>query len=284
MLRRLFLAAALCVLPLASFAQQAHPPALPGHLLSPPSASTEPPFAPLPLPSSGETGSAVSLPSEIQSSAGTANDRGTEQVPLAVRIMPLPPSDAEKAAAIQQRRDHAANDLWMVALSGAVIGLTLLQLVTVITMIVTTRRQLRAYVFVSRAEIVDLDAGMPIVQVDIRNTGQTPAYNVTHVWRCGSFPYPLTEKLPLPREAEPIAWAHLGPGAMVRVHRTADRLLTYGNAERSNRPLAFYVYGEIAYRDAFRKIRTTRYVFFHEGLPRIGPGHLMAHQRGNEAS
>lgn len=284
MLRRLFLAAALTLLPLASFAQQAHSPAPPGHLLTPPSAEMEPPFTPFPSSSSSDTGSAVALPSATQSSVGTASDRGTEQSPLSVRILPLPPSDAEKAAAAQERHDRAATDFAMIALSGAVIGLTLLQLATLITMIVTSRRQSRAYVFVSQAEIVDLEAGVPIVQIDIRNSGQTPAYNITHIWRCGTFPYPLTEKLPLPRQVEPVAWAHLGPGAMVRAHRTADRLLTYGNAERSNRPLAFYVYGEIAYRDAFRKTRTTRYVFFHEGLPRIGPGHLMAHQRGNEAN
>ena len=284
MLKHAILAGLLLAIPWPALAQASHS-AL-GHLITLPPAVTEPP--PPTTQTSGEMGADLVPPAPAESAppAATAPDsRGTTQAPLAVTIIPAPPSAAEAAKTASDQQDRAITHLWMIGLTSAVVGLTLLQLFALLIMVRTTRQQLRAYLFVSRAEIVDLDMGTPIVQVDIKNTGQTPAYNVTHNWRCGSYVYPLTEKLPLPRQGEPIAWAHLGPGAVMQVHRTAEQRLTNGvSAELSNRPLAFYVYGEIVYRDAFRKRRFTRYVFFHEGLPRMGPGHLIAHIRGNEAN
>jgi hypothetical protein len=251
----------------------------------PPPPEPDLPVAPI-SNTGGEVAVAPAAPADNSPPQMAADDRGTAQSPLAVTIIPAPVSEAEGAKAAAEQQDRALNHLWMIGLTIAVAGLTLWQLIALLTLTRTARQQLRAYLFVSRAEIVDLEMGMPIVQVDIKNTGQTPAYNVTHVWRCGSFAYPLTEKLPLPLLGEPIAWAHLGPGAIVQTHRTAEKKLGNGTSgtELSNRPLAFYVYGEIVYRDAFHKRRFTRYVFFHDGLPRMGPGHLIAHARGNEAN
>jgi hypothetical protein len=287
MLKHAILAGLLLAVPCPALAQAPHQ-VLPGHLVIVPPVITEPTPPLTQAQTGGEVGIelAPQAPAESEGAGPVAADsRGTTQAPLAVTIIPAPPSAAETAKAASEQQDRAITHLWMIGLTGAVVGLTLLQLFALMIMVRTTRQQLRAYLFVSRAEIVDLEMGTPIVQVDIKNTGQTPAYNVTHIWRCGSYAYPLTEKLPLPRQGEPIAWAHLGPGAVMQVHRTAEPRLTNGvSAELTNRPLAFYVYGEIVYRDAFHKRRFTRYVFFHEGLPRMGPGHLIAHIRGNEAN
>jgi len=266
-------------------AQVAHHPAPPAHLITPPAPlDSDLPFPPV-TQSSAAVDTALPSPADTVVAPAPEDKRGTEQAPLAVKIIPAPTSAAETAQAAQDRQDRAALHLWMIVLTGAVAGLALFQLLVLLTTLITARRQLRAYVFVSRAEIVGLEVGaVPIVELDIKNTGQTPAYNLTHVWRCGLFSHPLTERLPLPAQGETLAIAHLGPGATVKVHRTAERQLIHGRVELSNRPRAFYVYGEISYKDAYQQRRFTRYVFFHEGPPRLGPGQLVAHQRGNDAS
>jgi hypothetical protein len=171
-------------------------------------------------------------------------------------------------------------------LTAAVASTAVLQLVALLAFIATTRRHQRAYVFVSGAEIVDLEiGGIPIVQIEIKNTGQTPAYQLTHVWRCGAFDYPLQQKLLLPHNNDPVSWPHLGPGASAKAQRAAEKQIGSGApADLINRATAFYVYGEILYKDAFNKARFTRYVFFHTGLPRMGPGQLVAYEKGNEAN
>ncbi len=282
MLKRAILVGLLFAISWPALAQDAHPPP-PARLITLPRAATEPP--PLTVQTGGAMGATGAQSADSAPKPTATDDRGTAQSPLAVTIIPAPLSAAEAAKAASEQQDRAMTRLWMIGLTAAVAALMLMQLVALLIMIRTTRQQLRAYLFVSRAEIVDLELGMPVVRVEIKNTGQTPAYNVTHVWRCGSFAHPLTERLPLPWQGEPISWAHLGPGAAVQAHRTVAKQLVNGvGATLSNRPLAFYVYGEIVYRDAFKQRRFTRYVFFQEGSPRMGPGHLIAHSRGNEAS
>ena len=284
--------------PLAASAQQFRLSNSPARLVSPePPAETPLPvetIAPTISATSGELAPATApLPPPAPALApapalvvpvekpAAADSRGTEQSPLAVKILPAP---ADAARLAREQQDRAATNFWLIGLAIAMVAVASLLLVTLVTMIATTRRQLRAYLFVSRAEIVDLELGsVPIVQLDIKNTGQTPAYHVTHVWRCGSFSHPLAEKLPLPLRGEPVTWAHLGPGAMARCHRTAEKQISAGG-ELANRPIAFYVYGEIVYRDVFKRRRFTRYVFFQEGFPRIGPGQLIAFTKGNEAN
>jgi hypothetical protein len=170
-----------------------------------------------------------------------------------------------------------------------VIFLAIVLVAVIVAIVSMTRRRLRAYVFVSGAEIVDLDKGsVPVVKLEIKNAGQTPAYRLSHVWRCGTYSHPLDEKLPLPHKAEPMSWAHLGPGAAASVSRSADipcvNSLNGVAGALPNHPVAFYVYGEIVYRDAFHQRRFTRYLLFQPGPPRLGRGPLLAHERGNEAN
>jgi hypothetical protein len=85
-----------------------------------------------------------------------------------------------------------------------------------------------------------------------------------------------------------MSWAHLGPGAAASVSRSADipcvNSLNGVAGALPNHPVAFYVYGEIVYRDAFHQRRFTRYLLFQPGPPRLGRGPLLAHERGNEAN
>lgn len=167
--------------------------------------------------------------------------------------------------------------------------LAIVLLAVIVALVATTRRRLRAYVFVSGAEIVDLEKGsVPVLKLDIKNAGQTPAYKLSHIWRCGTYAHPLDEKLPLPQKGEPMALAHLGPGATANLLRNADTWpvsMANGTAGAlANHPVAFYVYGEILYRDAFHQRHFTRYVFYQPGHPRLGRGPMLVHERGNDAN
>ncbi len=285
MLKRVFVIGLLAGLPLAAAAQQFDRPNSGARLISPLPQPAPPAAIPTPPVASGLPDQTAR---EVEATAPPAaiDRRGTEQSPLAVKLIPAPKTAAELADETAARQERASNDLWLMLLTAAVVSAALLQLGALLAFMATTRRQHRAYVFVSGAEIVDLDiAGAPVVAIEIKNTGQTPAYALTHAWRCGIFDYPLQQKLLLPHNNDPISWPHLGPGASAKAQRTAEKQITSGGQpELTNRATAFYVYCEIAYRDAFKKMHVTRYVLFHAGLPRMGPGQLLAYEKGNEAS
>jgi hypothetical protein len=286
MLKRAIVIGLLVGAPLAAMAQQADHPNSGARLISPlPPQAPTPPIA-APAIAKDEPDNAAPSRAEKSVPPTPVDSRGTEQSPLAVQIIPTSKTAADFAQDAASRQEKASSDLWLMLLTAAVAGTALLQLIALIVLIGTTRRQQRAYVFVSGAEIVDLEiGGAPIAQIEIKNTGQTPAYALTHVWRCGIFDYPLQQKLLLPHSNDPVSWPHLGPGASAKAQRAAEKqLASGGQTEFINRATAFYVYGELLYRDAFNKPRFTRYVFFHTGLPRMGPGQLVAYEKGNEAS
>ena len=296
MLKRAIVIGLLASAPFAASAQQPNRPDAGARLISPlPPKAPPPPIAPPeitpsivapPTITKEELSAGVESPAEKSAPEPSADTRGTEQSPLAVRIIPAPKTAADVAQEAAARQERASNELWLILLATAVGATALGQLVALVAFIGMTRRQQRAYVFVSGAEIVDLEiSGAPIVQIEIKNTGQTPAYNLTHVWRCGNFDYPLQQKLLLPHNNEPVSWPHLGPGASAKAQRAAEKQVTNGAAsELTNRATAFYVYGELFYRDAFNKMRFTRYVFFHTGVPRMGPGQLVAYEKGNNVN
>ena len=292
MLKRAIIIGLLAVAPFAAMAQQADRSETGARLISPPPPKPAapviaPPAITLPptLPKA-EPSIEVQTRGEKPAPEASVDNRGTEQSPLTVRVIPTPKTAAELAQEAAARQESASSELWLMLLAAAVGATALGQLAALVAFIGMTRRQQRAYVFVSGAEIVDLEiSGAPIVQIEIKNTGQTPAYNLTNVWRCGIFDYPLQQKLLLPHKNDPVSWPHLGPGASAKTQRAAEKQVTNGAAaELTNHATAFYVYGEILYRDAFNKMRFTRYVFFHTGMPRMGPGQLLAYEKGNDVS
>lgn len=269
----------LIVVPMAAGAQESNRSG--GRLISP---SVPPPQVTIPL--AGSTEVLPNVPSGRAETPSPALERSGGQSSVAVVIPPTAHTAIEPVTAISVPRGGLNADLSMILFASGMAGFGLALLAAIVTMIATARRQSRAYIFVAGAEIVDLEKGsVPVVRLDIKNAGQTPAYKLSHVWRCGTFGYPLSERLLLPREGDGMACAHLGPGAVATVSKSAETPRANGaNGELTNRAVAFYVYGEIVYKDAFQQRRFTRYVFFQPGLPRLGRGPLLVHDRGNEAS
>jgi len=170
----------------------------------------------------------------------------------------------------------------------------------------TARRQLRAYVVVERgiignvtnpipsprekietvARILDPQAG-PTAQITIKNTGQTPAYELVHWGDICVQDFPLTGKLPPmpPREAK--FWTVMGPGIVeVKTLRLRQPLTEEQVQGLHNGTMAIYCHGEIDYRDAFKTRRVTRYrCMYSSAGGRIGVNtDLIYCDDGNDAS
>lgn len=130
----------------------------------------------------------------------------------------------------------------------------------------TATRQLRAYVCVNAARMQFMKPGVPRVYVELKNCGQTPAYEVrgwVHTWFTE---YPLKEVLPNAPHSLSKGKDTLAPG----------RRSTYASGEKPPIPpqylsilgtpkFTMYVYGEVSYKDIFGCERTTRYRLIHGG-------------------
>jgi hypothetical protein len=178
---------------------------------------------------------------------------------------------------------------------------------TIAVMIRNGHRQLRAYVVVERgivanvanpppglpgerietvARIMNPQAG-PHAQITIKNAGQTPAYDLVHWASIDIREYPLNSLLPpMPKPPSPF-WTVLGPGIPeVKTLRMLQPLSPEQIEGLRRGTLAIYCYGEIRYRDAFRKSRRTRYRCMYSvqsGIIGVGTD-LIYCEDGNEAN
>jgi hypothetical protein len=154
--------------------------------------------------------------------------------------------------------------------------------------IATSRAQLRAYVLVSKSVVT---TAFPEAQVTIKNSGQTPAYNVINVGGFAMDRYPPPPTLDLiisdgefasPARSREV----LGPGdSSVSVVSAARPPLTAPEkASLANGTCIIYVYGEIRYRDTFGREQWTKYRFMMGGPVGVRGGQLAACEEGNEAT
>lgn len=146
-------------------------------------------------------------------------------------------------------------------------------------------RQLRAYVCVAGAVMNFQSKENPEVQVEIKNFGVTPAYNLRHWIHTWIERYPLNVSLPTPSDDFQMAESILPPtGTHIMVLSRplpipAHALPMIGTPEGT-----IYVYGEIRYRDAFGAERYTRYRLIYGGEEGLRGGLLKPDTQGNEAN
>jgi hypothetical protein len=164
-----------------------------------------------------------------------------------------------------------------------------------------TKQQLRAYVFVAGAQITNIFEGseLPRAVVLIRNSGQTPAHDVVNVSSVLSTRYPHSSTMN-PTITEAIfatagrTRQTLGPGdtsisvTVAPGIPSEEQRLAITNGAR-----VVYVYGEIRYRDVFKKRQRTRYRYMIGGpagiqmMDSVGgtrEGRLVGCEEGNEAT
>jgi hypothetical protein len=130
----------------------------------------------------------------------------------------------------------------------------------------TAQRQLRAYICVSSALLKFLRPEVPEIQVHLKNSGQTPAYDVTgwiHMW---IEEYPLKVLLPEPPEGFQRSREIIGP-ASIRTYIIAKKppIPTESLPLLGTTRGTIYVYGEVRYKDAFGCERFTKYRLIYGG-------------------
>lgn len=148
---------------------------------------------------------------------------------------------------------------------------------------VTARRQLRAYMVAETGTIVNVanpirEKGKyiptearithpgwgPVARIQIKNTGQTPAYNVEHWGKICFLEYPLpashTEKPTFEGRFSSV----VGPGIPnTKTLFFGPRLTDEQTKKLMDGTGAIYVFGEIVYTDTFREHHFTRYRLIH---------------------
>ena len=151
---------------------------------------------------------------------------------------------------------------------------------------VTSRRQLRAYVFITQTEINGVAAAtQPVAQFVIRNTGQTPAQELVVFGNMVFEEFPLRKDLPVLVFSDPqLTKENLGSGGERYKWEYALTPLTEAQiAQMHAGTHALYIYGEIRYRDVFKKKRTTKYLYYTGGAMGIRDTILGGYPEGNEA-
>lgn len=136
----------------------------------------------------------------------------------------------------------------------------------------TAERQLRAYVMVSEAAVIDLTLGAePKVHIKIKNSGQTPAYDIQQWIMIAGGRYPLAQKPPERDQQIPLAAFPLAPNGYLEIRHGLGRQLTrdlYNGM--ANGSAAIYIVGQISYKDVFGIRRVTNYRMICGGPTGIG--------------
>lgn len=141
----------------------------------------------------------------------------------------------------------------------------------------------RAYVTVSDADVSDLTVeGAPTVAVVIKNTGTTPAYDLT--WRAtfAAREFPNTQEIFLDRTKE-APMIVLAPGGVLSYKWTFDQWGKEWNKKISEGNAAIFAVGEISYKDAFGNGHFTKYRLIHGGDSMVSPSKFGPDKKGNEA-
>jgi hypothetical protein len=125
----------------------------------------------------------------------------------------------------------------------------------------TARRQLRAYVFVDQATVIEPDGADPRLDIQIRNSGQTPAHEVVVAGIVRGFnPHDARLFSDPPKDSEFSRFV-FGPNRFAYKSFALKELLNSNTMKglRSRDQHILYVWGEISYRDVFKKSRYTKF-------------------------
>lgn len=195
--------------------------------------------------------------------------RGSEAAPFVIKVVEANQAQKE-AGANQSVAPKNPDQSWSMSDKIALIASVsaflqfLALVVTIWVMILNGRRQLRAYIVVERGIIANVanppdgpgervqtvarlmqPLGGPVAQITIKNTGQTPAYEVVHWGNIATREFPLTSELPaMPQPAERHK-SNLGPSIVITKTLRLPRPLTEEEIQalRESR-MAIYCNGE----------------------------------------
>jgi hypothetical protein len=228
-----------------------------------------------------------------------AQQRGTEQSPFIIKILPTSEAQKKSSTSAEQAQDKGA-DAWnlsdrIAAIASIVAFLQFVALVATVWMMVRNgRRQLRAYVFPERASLVDgtmmqppvaAHANEPGVALAFRNSGQTPAYKLVS-WAKIEVIEPIHEASLVvpPLMMQFPTW--LGANSEMPKALWFGRVLTPNEiADIAAARRVIYLFGRIEYIDAFKRKRWTSFRLAYAGPFPPPPGSIFNFcNQGNDAN
>ena len=215
---------------------------------------------------------------KVKQQKPAAEQRSTEQAPLFEKT-PDPTTQAERDYEHYEKFEKPKNErritnatialAWITGfLAFFTFGLWIVTYYLVKDAKDTAKRQLRAYL--SPHILTHGNFGDRIrpfrPEFKIRNSGQTPAHDVTVRIKTKILPYPSHEALPTP---DPWHGSFvIGPNSEVNICCELDKLLTDGEREeiKAGTRQRIYVWGDVNYVDAFGSPQSIDFCLFFGGL------------------
>jgi hypothetical protein len=171
------------------------------------------------------------------------------------------------------------------AITSGAAGLQFIALIlTVGVMIRNGRRQLRAYVNVTK--VTGWNDGRHTFTIEIKNYGQTPAYHMRTDCAVVLTDYPLVQELMLPANPTFTGPCIAAPGAESHIVIEVEPLFPDDELDRVlDGKKAIFIFGKITYIDAFNSHRWTLFRHMLGGDAFLKQSGNCAHAReGNDAN
>jgi len=151
----------------------------------------------------------------------------------------------------------------------------------------TAKRQLRAYVHIRDARVLNFGNNEPIkISASVHNFGNTPAYSaeISTSFCTGSDPQ-SGDHFVSAREPDKRNRATIPPGSSTIMTIEFPKTLDASEIDNlRNGKLAIWFFGEVRYRDAFDEVRLSRYRVKYGGDTGCAPSGLMTTEPdGNES-
>lgn len=225
-----------------------------------------------------------------------AEERGTEALPLAVTSPKK--TDIESKAEETERHNKTWNENWLTYSTIWLAGVTtLLALFTfwlwsatrklVIGAEDTAKRQLRAYISVHGSGISGVEIGhTPVAKIAIKNSGQTPAYDVKVQIALTAVATASDLAAALRKNKAPIVGpVQIGPSGKISPSSIMGSAITTAALESlMNHTYTLFVHGRVDYTDIFKRSHWLTFRLFQDGkgVP-IGSDRLLICDEGNDA-
>ena len=233
----------------------------------------------------------VLLPALRASAAENAPQKANEQAAAHTEDDGIPQEFVSESLWVRTTSDPVALYTFVLAVFTAVLSVSTIGLWVKTDRLAkgaeeSSERQLRAYISIKKARIKNVITGMkPQITLRIRNSGQTPAYDLTGHFSPGFYPYPVAESfLAEHPTASEISKSTIGPGQDLdcTAEFGSDFTENHVQALRAGQ-YAIYFVGIIEFVDAFNKSRFkhVRLMYRKEGFL-TGSNRLDVCPNGNE--
>ena len=125
---------------------------------------------------------------------------------------------------------------------------------------------------------------VPIFRLMIKNSGQTPAYDVAHMTTVSVRKFPPEEEFEASVPDETSTVFNLNPGDEMQIVRLPPRVpINQVDLERlTEGTYRYYIWGQVRYKDAFGKGHTTDFRFMYGGKS-LSISELEYHPSGNKS-